>query len=150
MVESYGTWLLLQRLDDSSKDSDIPKNVPFAFAINNRNIVQGTRRRRRAPRTLSRRDRVGLPRLHVPNAPSLRSGTEMSERHDDVNDGHGSRGGVSDGVERQGYRHGPDRTVTMYELAGGVNARFGKKRGVGEGTPTGPRMLTVSYLRWST
>ena len=57
---------------------------------------------------------------------------------------------VSDGVERQGYRHGPVRTVTMYELAGGVNARFGRKRGVGEGTPTGPRMLTVSYLRWST
>ena len=38
LVESYGTWLLFQRLDDSSKDSDIPKNVPFAFAINNRNI----------------------------------------------------------------------------------------------------------------
>jgi hypothetical protein len=38
LVESYGTWLLLQRLDDASKDSDIPKNVPFAFAINNRNI----------------------------------------------------------------------------------------------------------------
>ncbi len=38
LVESYGTWLLLQRLDDPSKDSDIPKNVPFAFAINNRNI----------------------------------------------------------------------------------------------------------------
>ncbi len=37
MVESYGTWLLFQRLDDASKDSDIPKNVPFAFAINNRN-----------------------------------------------------------------------------------------------------------------
>ena len=37
LVESYGTWLLFQRLDDSSKDSDIPKNVPFAFAINNRN-----------------------------------------------------------------------------------------------------------------
>ena len=36
-VESYGTWLLLQRLDDPSKDSDTPKNVPFAFAINNRN-----------------------------------------------------------------------------------------------------------------
>ena len=34
---SYGTWLLFQRLDDASKDSDIPKNVPFAFAINNRN-----------------------------------------------------------------------------------------------------------------
>ena len=30
--------------------------------------------------------------------------------------------GVSDGVERQGYRHGPVRTVTMYELAGGMNA----------------------------
>jgi hypothetical protein len=27
LVESYGTWLLLQRLDDASKDSDIPKNV---------------------------------------------------------------------------------------------------------------------------
>ena len=39
LVESYGTWLLLQRLDDASKDSDIPKNVPFAFAINNRNII---------------------------------------------------------------------------------------------------------------
>ena len=38
LVESYGTWLLFQRLDDASKDSDIPKNVPFAFAINNRNI----------------------------------------------------------------------------------------------------------------
>ena len=38
LVESYGTWLLLQRLVDASKDSDIPKNVPFAFAINNRNI----------------------------------------------------------------------------------------------------------------
>ena len=38
LVESYGTWLLFQRLDDSSQDSDIPKNVPFAFAINNRNI----------------------------------------------------------------------------------------------------------------
>jgi hypothetical protein len=37
LVESYGTWLLFQRLDDASKDSDIPKNVPFAFAINNRN-----------------------------------------------------------------------------------------------------------------
>ena len=24
---------------DSSKDSDIPKNVPFAFAINNRNTI---------------------------------------------------------------------------------------------------------------
>ena len=40
MVESYGTWLLFQRLDDSSQDSDIPKNVPFAFAINNRNIEE--------------------------------------------------------------------------------------------------------------
>ena len=39
LVESYGTWLLFQRLDDSSKDSDIPKNVPFAFAINNRNTI---------------------------------------------------------------------------------------------------------------
>ena len=39
LVESYGTWLLFQRLDDASKDSDIPKNVPFAFAINNRNIM---------------------------------------------------------------------------------------------------------------
>ena len=38
LVELYGTWLLFQRLDDASKDSDIPKNVPFAFAINNRNI----------------------------------------------------------------------------------------------------------------
>ena len=37
LVESYGTWLLLQRLGDTSKDSDIPKNVPFAFAINYRN-----------------------------------------------------------------------------------------------------------------
>ena len=46
----------------------------------------------------------------------------MTKRHDGGNDGHGSRGGVSDGVERQGYRHGPVRTVTMYELAGGVNA----------------------------
>jgi hypothetical protein len=41
LVESYGTWLLLQRLVDASKDSDIPKNVPFAFAINNRNSVAG-------------------------------------------------------------------------------------------------------------
>ena len=40
LVESYGTWLLLQRLVDASKDSDIPKNVPFAFAINNRNIYE--------------------------------------------------------------------------------------------------------------
>ena len=39
LVESYGTWLLLQRLVDASKDSDIPKNVPFAFAINNRNTI---------------------------------------------------------------------------------------------------------------
>ena len=31
LVESYGTWLLLQRLVDASKDLDIPKNVPFAF-----------------------------------------------------------------------------------------------------------------------
>jgi hypothetical protein len=37
LAESYGTWLLLQRLVDASKDLDIPKNVPFAFAINNRN-----------------------------------------------------------------------------------------------------------------
>jgi hypothetical protein len=44
LVESYGTWLLLQRLVDASKDSDIPKNVPFAFAINNRNTVQYVRR----------------------------------------------------------------------------------------------------------
>jgi len=42
LVESYGTWLLLQRLVDASKDSDIPKNVPFAFAINNRNIINNT------------------------------------------------------------------------------------------------------------
>jgi len=42
LVESYGTWLLFQRLDDASKDSDIPKNVPFAFAINNRNIIMST------------------------------------------------------------------------------------------------------------
>jgi len=42
-VESYGTWLLLQRLDDPSNDSDTPKNVPFAFAINNRNpLYPGT------------------------------------------------------------------------------------------------------------
>ncbi len=41
-VESYGTWLLLQRLDDPSKDSDTPKNVPFAFAINNRNPAIST------------------------------------------------------------------------------------------------------------
>ena len=40
LVESYGTWLLLQRLVDASKDSDIPKNVPFAFAINNRNTLE--------------------------------------------------------------------------------------------------------------
>ena len=40
LVESYGTWLLLQRLVDASKDSDIPKNVPFAFAINNRNTTR--------------------------------------------------------------------------------------------------------------
>jgi hypothetical protein len=39
LVESYGTLLLLQRLVDASKDSDIPKNVPFAFAINNRNTL---------------------------------------------------------------------------------------------------------------
>jgi hypothetical protein len=37
LVESYGTWLLLQRLVDDSKD--IPKNVPFAFQINNRNTL---------------------------------------------------------------------------------------------------------------
>jgi hypothetical protein len=43
LVESYGTWLLLQRLGDTSKDSDIPKNVPFAFAINNRNIISEDR-----------------------------------------------------------------------------------------------------------
>ena len=41
LVESYGTWLLLQRLVDASKDSDIPKNVPLAFAINNRNTPKG-------------------------------------------------------------------------------------------------------------
>ena len=41
LVESYGTWLLLQRLVDASKDSDIPKNVPFALAINNRNTRLG-------------------------------------------------------------------------------------------------------------
>jgi hypothetical protein len=56
LVESYGTWLLLhrlvQRLVDASKDSDIPKNVPFAFAINNQNTEErsseasGPRRRR--------------------------------------------------------------------------------------------------------
>ena len=40
LVESHGTWLLLQRLVDASKDSDIPKNVPVAFAINNRNIIE--------------------------------------------------------------------------------------------------------------
>jgi hypothetical protein len=45
LVESYGTWLLLQRLVDASKESDIPKNVPFAFAINNRNITSVTRPR---------------------------------------------------------------------------------------------------------
>jgi hypothetical protein len=39
LVESYGTWLLLQRLVDDSKDLDIPKNVPFAFQINNRNTL---------------------------------------------------------------------------------------------------------------
>ena len=39
LVESYGTWLLLQGLVDASKDSDIPKNVPFVFAINNQNII---------------------------------------------------------------------------------------------------------------
>ncbi len=39
LVESCGTCLLLQRLVDASKDSDIPKNVPFAFVINNRNIL---------------------------------------------------------------------------------------------------------------
>jgi hypothetical protein len=54
LVESYGTWLLFQRLDDASKDSDIPKNVPFAFAINNRNI-----KRRRAMRRRSRERAVG-------------------------------------------------------------------------------------------
>ncbi len=46
LVESYGTWLLLQRLGDTSKDSDIPKNVPFAFAINNRNISPDSPARR--------------------------------------------------------------------------------------------------------
>jgi len=50
LVESYGTWLLFQRLDDSSKDSDIPKNVPFAFAINNRNTTDKKKYyNRRAP-----------------------------------------------------------------------------------------------------
>jgi hypothetical protein len=44
LIESYGTWLLLQRLDDASKDSDIPKNVPFAFAINNRYTKKVSRR----------------------------------------------------------------------------------------------------------
>ena len=39
LVESCKTWLRLQRLVDASKDSDIPKNVPFAFAINNRNTL---------------------------------------------------------------------------------------------------------------
>ena len=34
LVESYGTWLLLQRLVEASKDSDIPKNVPFTLVIN--------------------------------------------------------------------------------------------------------------------
>jgi hypothetical protein len=43
LVESHGTWLLIQRLVDASKDSDIPKNVPFAFAINNRNFNRGVR-----------------------------------------------------------------------------------------------------------
>jgi hypothetical protein len=38
LVELYGTWLLLELLVHASKDSDIPKNVPFAFVINNRNI----------------------------------------------------------------------------------------------------------------
>ena len=46
LVESYGTWLLFQRLDDASKDSDIPKNVPFAFAINNRNTKAIMRKKR--------------------------------------------------------------------------------------------------------
>ena len=41
LVESYGTWLLLQRLVDASKDSDIPKNVPFTFVINNRKTMGG-------------------------------------------------------------------------------------------------------------
>ena len=41
LVESYGTWLLRQRRVDASKDSDIPKNVPFALAINNRNTRLG-------------------------------------------------------------------------------------------------------------
>ena len=50
LVESYGTWLLFQRLDDASKDSDIPKNVPFAFAINNRNITGDPRLTQRGPR----------------------------------------------------------------------------------------------------
>ena len=45
LVESYGTLLLLQRLVDASKDSDIPKNVPFAFAINNRNTLGHGRKR---------------------------------------------------------------------------------------------------------
>ena len=43
LVESYGTWLLLQRLVEASKDSDIPKNVPFASAINNRNTQKFSR-----------------------------------------------------------------------------------------------------------
>ena len=47
LVESYGTWLLFQRLDDSSKDSDIPKNVPFAFAINTRNTLEPTYNKQR-------------------------------------------------------------------------------------------------------
>ena len=54
LVESYGTWLLLQRLGDTSKDSDIPKNVPFAFAINNRNTHIKTDDCERTPRVHSK------------------------------------------------------------------------------------------------
>jgi hypothetical protein len=52
LVESYGTWLLLQRPVDASKDSDIPKNVPFAFAINNRNTYFSQPSRVRLPEPL--------------------------------------------------------------------------------------------------
>jgi hypothetical protein len=57
LVESYGTWLLFQRLDDASKDSDIPKNVPFAFAINTRNTERQPCRR--------------VPRLRLPAQPVI-------------------------------------------------------------------------------
>ena len=88
MVESYGTWLLFQRLDDASKDSDIPKNVPFAFAINNRNIQmrprssrsQRSRSQRAAPPLAAGNGRLPLPkppRASPRNGLGLRSGPPL-------------------------------------------------------------------------